>query len=157
MVLVIPISWYNGDFTVCADKRYLDEEVIYTFLTQESYWATDTTYERVKTSIGNSALCFGIYEGDPVVGNAKLIGFARVVSDLTTIAYLADGFVLKHYRGRGLFKWLLSIIVSHPELQEVRRFLLVTKDAQSLYAQFGFSPLGNDADYFLQVSKLKLD
>jgi GNAT superfamily N-acetyltransferase len=151
------LSRHKDGFTISTDKQFLDEDVVFSFLSQESYWAQDTGRENVRKSIENTALCFGIYEGDPERGTAQFIGFARIITDLATIAYLADVFVVKEYRGRGLFKWLMSIIVSHPDLQGLRRFLLVTKDAQALYGQFGFRPLGDDTDYFLQISNLKLE
>jgi GNAT superfamily N-acetyltransferase len=101
-------------------------------------------------SIKNTPLCFGIYKGDPTIGPAQLIGFGRVISDLSTFAYLADVFVLKPFRGLGLSKWLMSIIKEHPQLQTIRRFMLATNDAHSLYAQYGFEPLDNPS-IFMQV------
>jgi GNAT superfamily N-acetyltransferase len=101
-------------------------------------------------SMKNTPLCFGIYKRDPIIGPAQLIGFGRVISDLSTFAYLADVFVLKPFRGLGLSKWLMSIIKEHPQLQTVRRFMLATNDAHSLYAQYGFEPLDNPS-IFMQI------
>jgi GNAT superfamily N-acetyltransferase len=107
--------------------------VIHGFLT-ECYWAKGIPREVVARSIENS-LCFGMYD------NRKQIGFARVISDYATYAYIGDVFVLDSYRGRGLGKWLMECIMKHPRLRGLRRWSLVTGDAQGLYAQFGFTPL----------------
>ncbi|TQR15566.1 GNAT family N-acetyltransferase [Psychrobacillus soli] len=127
-------------FFISTDKIYLDVEVIYEFLSKESYWMTGTTKEIVKASIENSTICYGVYEGDPADGSAKQIGFARVVSDLVRYSWLGDVFVLPEYRGRGVSKWLMSVIIEHPKLKGTS-FQLSTKDAHTLYAQFGFKPL----------------
>ena len=112
----------------------LDVDVIHKFLSEESYWANRRTREQTRRAIENS-ICFGLYDGD------AQIGFARVVSDFSTFAYLGDVFVLKEYRGRGLSKMLMEAVVSHPDLQGLRRWLLATKDAHGLYEQFDFAPL----------------
>jgi len=109
-------------------------DVIHKFLSEESYWANRRTREQTRRAIENS-ICFGLYDGD------AQIGFARVVSDFSTFAYLGDVFVLKEYRGRGLSKMLMEAVVSHPDLQGLRRWLLATKDAHGLYEQFDFAPL----------------
>ncbi len=118
---------------VSTDKSKLDLAVIHGFLSQ-SYWAEGVPLEVIKKSIAHS-LCFGVYDGD------QQIGFARVISDFATFAYLADVFILESYRGRGLAKLLMREIMSHPELQGLRRFTLATKDAHDLYKQFGFTEL----------------
>jgi len=107
--------------------------VIHGFLT-ECYWAKGIPREVVARSIENS-LCFGMYH------DRKQIGFARVISDYATYAYIGDVFVLDSYRGRGLGKWLMECIMKHPRLRGLRRWSLVTGDAHGLYAQFGFTPL----------------
>ena len=99
---------------------------------ERSYWARGIPRAVVERSLRNS-LGFGIYE------DAQLVGFARVVTDLATFAYLADVFVLEAYRGRGLSKWLMECMVEHPDLKDLRRWHLVTRDAQGLYAKFGFA------------------
>lgn len=124
----------NGDFTISTDKARLDLAVIHKFLSEESYWAGERSLQQTKTAIENS-ICFGLYHTD------KQIGFARVVSDKATFAYIGDVFVLSEYRGQGLSKWLMQVIVDHPELQGLRRWVLATKDAHGLYAQFEFSEL----------------
>lgn len=128
-------------FAISTDKRYLDEDLIYEFLHHRSYWARGISRELVRRSIANSALCFGVYEGDPA--GRRQVGFARIVSDLATFAYLADVFVLERYRGRGLGRWLTQAIVEHRDLLGLRRFILATRDAHALYARFGFAPLAH--------------
>lgn len=127
-------EWTKGEFLISTDKLKLDLEVIHDFLTNQSYWAQGRDLEVIKRGIENS-LNFGIYKGD------RQIGFARVVTDYATFAWLADVFVLKEYRGQGLGKWLIDVILSHPCLQGFRRWALATKDAHELYRNFGFDEL----------------
>lgn len=122
-----------GPITVDTDPARLDLAVVHGFLA-ESYWAKGIPLETVRRSIRNS-LCFGLYEAE------NQIGFARVVSDRATFAYLADVFVLESHRGRGLGKLLMGAVVAHPDLQGLRRWMLATRDAHGLYAQYGFTPL----------------
>ena len=110
----------------------MDREVVHGFLT-ECYWAQGISREVVERSLRHS-LCFGIYR------EGFQVGFARVITDRATFAYLADVFVVTAHRGRGLSKFLMECILSHPELQGLRRFLLGTRDAHGLYARFGFAP-----------------
>lgn len=128
-------------FFISTDKSLLDVEVIYKFLSEESYWLKGTSREIVIAAIENSILCYGIYDGDPTKGTTKQIGFARVVSDFVRYSWLGDVFVLPDFRGRGLSKWLMGIITEHPRLKGTN-FHLATRDAHSLYAQYGFTPLG---------------
>ena len=114
-------EWHNGEFTVSTDRARLQLDAIHRFLSEESYWANNRTREQTETAIGNS-LAFGVYHAE------KQIGFARVVTDYATFAYLGDVYVLPEYRGRGLSKWLMETIVSHPELQGFRRWVLATRD-----------------------------
>ena len=104
------------------------------FLAEDSYWAQNRTPEQTRTAIENS-ICFGLYLGD------RQIGFARAVSDQATFAFLGDVFVLNEFRGLGLSKWLMESIVSYPDLQGLRRWVLATRDAHGLYEQFDFGPL----------------
>lgn len=108
--------------------------MIQSFLARDSYWARKRTVEQTKTALENS-VCFGLYHKD------NQIGFARVVSDHATFAYLGDVFILAEFRGQGLSKWLMETVVSHPDLQGLRRWVLATRDAHGLYEQFGFGPL----------------
>jgi GNAT superfamily N-acetyltransferase len=124
-------EWIRGHFRVSTDRRRLDLDVIHGFLSR-SYWAEGIPRDVVERSIGNS-LPFGVYDED------RQVGFARVVTDRATFAYVADVFVLEEYRGRGLSKWLMECILAHPELQELRRWQLSTRDAHGLYARYGFT------------------
>lgn len=127
------ITLTKNGFTLSTDPARLDVDVIHDFLTN-SYWAKGIPREVVARSIENS-LCFGVYE------DARQIGFARVISDFATYAYIGDVFVLESHRGRGLSKWMMEAIMSHPQLQNLRRWSLVTGDAHGLYAKFGFTPV----------------
>jgi N-acetylglutamate synthase-like GNAT family acetyltransferase len=126
------------DYKVSTDPGELDLAVIHKYLSEESYWAQEIPFDIVEKAIANS-LCFGLYK------NNRQIGFARLVTDKATFAYLADVFVLEEYRGQGLSKWLMEVIQSHPELQGLRRWMLMTRDAQGLYEQFGWTVLDEDA------------
>jgi GNAT superfamily N-acetyltransferase len=137
-------TWTRGDLMVSTDKRRLDAEVIQKFLAN-SYWAKGIPMSTVVRSLEGS-LCFGVY-----CGNTQ-IGFARVVSDLATFAYLADVFVIEEYRGRGISKWLMECILSHPDLQGLRQWLLGTRDAHRLYKQYGFAPLSKP-ERFMQINR----
>ncbi len=125
----------QGQFTVSTDKSRLDVSLIHDFLSR-SYWAVDIPLSIVQKSIKYS-LCFGLYDEHAENGSPQ-IGFARVISDLTTFAYLCDVFILETYRGQGLGKWLVACIIEHPDLQGLKRFMLGTRDAHGLYRQFGF-------------------
>nr|WP_199068479.1 GNAT family N-acetyltransferase [Chromobacterium sp. ASV5] len=121
--------------TIDADPARLDRETIYRYLSEESYWAAGLPREVFERSLSHS-LCFGAYAAD-----GAQIGFARVISDQATFAYLADVFVLPAWRGQGVSKQLLAAVLAHPALQNLRRMLLATADAHGLYAQFGFGGL----------------
>ncbi len=123
-------EWIRGRYRVSTDPRRVDMDVVHGYLTR-SYWAEGIPRALVERSIHNS-LCFGVYD------DGRQVGFARVVTDRATYAYLADVFVLEEHRGRGLSKWLLECVLAHPELQGLRRWQLATRDAHSLYARFGF-------------------
>jgi GNAT superfamily N-acetyltransferase len=129
------IEYRREDFLISTDKSRLQIERIHDFLTNRSYWAKGRSLETVKLSIEHS-LCFGVYAGDVQVG------FARVVTDYCTFAWLSDVFIEESHRGFGLGKWLLECILAHPGLQNLRRFLLATRDAHELYHKYGgFQPL----------------
>jgi len=135
----------RGDFLISTDRARLDLEVIHGFLTN-CYWARGIPREVVARSIEHS-LCFGVYDESPRLakdarhGAPGQVGFARVVSDFATVAYLGDIFILESHRGRGLSKWLMECITRHPALQNLRRWILLTRDAHELYAKFGFTPV----------------
>ncbi len=120
-------------YEISTDPARLQPAAIHAYLVR-SYWSPGVPRVVVERAIANS-LCFGVYQGDTQVG------FARVVTDKATFAYLADVYVLEEHRGQGLSKRLVATIQAHPDLQGLRRFLLATKDAHGLYAQFGFGPL----------------
>ena len=125
---------YKDEYLISTDREKLDIELIHDFLSNESGWSNGIPIERVEKSIANS-LNLGIYTGQ------KLIGFARVISDFSTIAYLGDVFILPGYRGLGLSKWLMETIVAHQELQGLRRWILLTDTAEWLYEKYGFTKL----------------
>ena len=127
-------EWRRGEYTISTDAARLDLAAIRRFISEESYWGKGRPLEVVRRSVENS-LPFGVYRG------AELIGFARVVTDYATFAWLADVFILEAHRGRGLATWLMEVILSHPELQGFRRWVLATKDAHELYRRFGFQDL----------------
>ena len=120
-------------YSISSDSALLDLEVIHGFISQ-SYWAKAIPKNLVERMVKN-ALCFGAYH------HQAQVGFARIISDYTTFAYLADVFVLPEHRGKGLSKALMETIIAHPDLQGLRRWMLVTLDAHGLYEQFGFKPL----------------
>ena len=131
-------EWNRGEFTISTDRERLQIEAIYKFLSEESYWAKERTKEETERAIKNS-LPFGVYKGE------NQIGFARVVTDYATFAYLGDVYILEEFRGLGLSKWLMETIVGHPDLQGFRRWVLATKDAHTLYEKYGFTPLKHPA------------
>lgn len=128
------MEWQNGEYVIAIDSDRLQLDVIQKFLEEDSYWAHGRTVEQTQRAIENS-VCFGLYHDE------RQIGFARVVSDFATFAYLGDVFVLEEFRGRGLSKWLMETIISHPELQGLRRWVLATRDAHTLYEKYGFHAL----------------
>ena len=126
------MEWQKDEFTISTEKTKLSVDYIHQYLSQQSYWAANVPLEVVKRSIEGS-LCFGIYHGQ------QQIGFARLITDQATFAYLADVFVDTAYRGRGLSKWLMEVIMQYPGLQGLRRMMLATRDAHELYRKFGFT------------------
>lgn len=121
-------------YTISTDPALLNIEIIHDYISTQSYWGMGRSLAVVKKSIENS-LPFGIYI------NNEMIGFARVLTDYATFAWVADVFILKEHRGKGLSKWLMETILVHPELQGFRRWVLATKDAHELYRKFGFQEL----------------
>ena len=135
------MGWTRDNFSVTCDPAKLDRAVITQFLS--SSWASGISSDTVTKLVANS-LCFGLFDQE------RQIGFARVISDYATIAYLGDVFVPPEYRSLGLVEWLMECVVSHPELQGLRRWILATRDAQRLYATFGFTPLKR-SEIFMEV------
>ncbi len=126
-------------YTISTDPQSLDISLIHAFLSQ-SYWAKDIPLAVVERSIRHS-LCFGVFHQD------RQVGFARVITDFATFAYIADVFVLPEHRGRGVSKLLMKAIRAHPDLQGLRRLVLATRDAHGLYSQFGFQPLAQPESF----------
>jgi len=124
----------NKGYLISTDKSLLDFDAIHHYLSIDSYWAQGIPAERLARAIENS-VCFGVFK------EGKQAGFARVVTDKATFAYICDVFILPGYRGIGLSKWLIQAITEHPELQGLRRWSLATADAHGLYSQFGFTQI----------------
>ncbi|OBU21999.1 GNAT family N-acetyltransferase [Photobacterium aquimaris] len=123
-------------FSISANTEDMDLDIIFSFIS-ESYWAKGIPEEILKKAIKNS-FCFGVFEQ-----TGKQVGFARLITDRATFAYLADVFILESHRGLGLSKWLISTIVEHQDICGLRRLMLATKDAHGLYAQYGFTTIEN--------------
>lgn len=138
------IETHRDRFTISTDVTRLDLDTICDFL-KRAYWANTRSRQRTERAIKNS-LVFGLYDGD------KQIGLARVVSDYSIFAYLCDVFIHEDYRAQGLGKWLIQTVMDHPDLRDVRRWLLVTNDAHGLYKQFGFS-VTEDPEHWMQNFK----
>ena len=128
-------EWRRGAYLMTTDKARLDLAVVHSFL-KTSYWAAGISADVVERSVENS-LTFGLF------ADGKQVGFARVVTDYATFAYLADVFVLEPHRGQGLGRWMMEVMFSHPELQGLRRWMLATWDAHELYRKYGFIELKN--------------
>jgi GNAT superfamily N-acetyltransferase len=127
-------EWRRGAYTISTDPQRLDLELIHQYLSTSTYWATGRPLAVVRRSLEHS-LCFGLYRDEAQVG------FARVITDYATFAWVADVFVLEAHRGQGLGVWLMEVILAHPDLQGFRRWALSTKDARELYRRFGFAEL----------------
>jgi GNAT superfamily N-acetyltransferase len=140
------IEVHNDQFTISTDPARLDLDVIADMLTR-AYWAQGRTRDMIARYVQHS-LVFGLYDGE------KQIGLARVVSDYTTFAWLCDVFIHEDYRGHGLGKWLMETVHSHPDLQGLRRWLLATRDAHGLYAQFGWTPLAHPERWMEKIQWL---
>ncbi|MGB8856475.1 MAG: GNAT family N-acetyltransferase [Burkholderiales bacterium] len=141
-------AWLKEDYLVSTDPSLLDVEAIHAFLTR-SYWAEGIAKSVVARAIEHS-LCFGLYQGK------AQIGYARVITDRTAFAYLCDVYVLDAHRGKGLGKWLIECVVSHRDLQGVRRFCLFTKDAHGLYRRVGFTPMVN-TDRYMEIFRPEMN
>ncbi|WP_029489860.1 GNAT family N-acetyltransferase [Aquimarina agarivorans] len=134
------IRLQGDEFHISTDKSKLDIDAIHEFLSTQAYWCLNIPKNKVKISIENS-LCFGLYNKD------KQIGFARIITDFSTIAYLGDVYILKEYRGKGLSKWLLETIINFPKLQGLRRWILLTGDAHELYRKYGWTDLADSNNW----------
>lgn len=135
----------RGSLQISTDPALLDLDAICAFLSR-SYWASSRSRDRIEASLRNS-LVFGVYDGQ------RQVGMARIVSDYATFAWLCDVFVDESYRGKGIGKWLMETVVSYPDLQGLKRMLLVTRDAHGLYSQYGFTPLANPSGWMERVGE----
>ena len=140
-------EWRKADFVISTDRSRLNIEFIHSFLSTRAYWAIGRSLDVVQRAIENS-LNFGVFDA------SKQIGFARVVTDYSTFAWVADVFIIEDYRGRGLGVWLMEIITSHPQLQGFHRWILATRDAHDLYRRFGFNELANPQRYKEKMSDM---
>jgi len=128
------MNWKRDNFDISTDKSLLQIDRIHKFLSQEAYWCLGVPKTVVVKAIEGS-LCFGVYDRS---GGITQIGYARLVTDKATFAWLCDVYIENEYRGTGLSKWLMECVLAHPELQGLRRICLATKDAHKLYEQYGF-------------------
>ena len=128
------ISVRKGDFFFTTDRAMLDLDVIHDFLSNHAYWCKGIQYETVRKAADHS-LNFSVFHQD------KQIGYARVISDFATVAYLGDVFILEAYRGQGHSRWLMDQIMTHPDLQGLRRWILLTRDAHELYKKYGWTQI----------------
>ncbi|AFD08816.1 GNAT family N-acetyltransferase [Solitalea canadensis] len=134
------ITVTQNDFSITTDKSKLDLAFVHEYLANQSYWAKGIPFEKVKSSAENSLTFAVLYQDHQV-------GYARVITDYTTIAYLGDVFIDEEFRGQGLSKWLMETIMSHPNLQGLRRWILLTLDAHKLYEQYGFNAVEKPERY----------
>ncbi len=128
------MEWHKDDYTISTDRTRIDLNVVLDYLQKQAYWAQGRAREVIERSIQHSEN-FGVYRGNVQVG------FARVVTDYATFAYVCDVFILPSEQGHGLGKWLMATMLSHPQLQGLRMWYLRTMDAHGLYKQFGFTEL----------------
>jgi GNAT superfamily N-acetyltransferase len=134
----------TDDYTIDTDKSRLDLPFVHHFLSTQAYWCLNIPMDTVRRSVENS-LCFGVYLGE------QQVGFARIISDFATIAYLGDVFIIPEHRGKGLSKQLVAGIMAHPDLQGLRRWILLTGDAHGLYHQFGWKPIARP-DLYMEIA-----
>jgi GNAT superfamily N-acetyltransferase len=133
----------RNDLLISTDPARLDLDAV-TDMLSRAYWAVGRPRDRIERSIQNS-LVFGVYD------DRRQIGFARVVSDYTTFAWLCDVFILEEYRGQGIGKWLMETVITHADLQGLKRWMLATRDAHGLYRQFGFTPIENPERWMMKT------
>jgi GNAT superfamily N-acetyltransferase len=132
-----PVEWQRGEYTVSTDPARLDIDVIHAFL-RRAYWAGDHLPRKIVVRAAEHSLNFGVYH------DGSQVGGARVITDCATFAYVADVFVLEGHRGRGLSVWMMECVAAHPELQGLRRWMLGTRDAHTLYEKSGFTAIKQD-------------
>jgi GNAT superfamily N-acetyltransferase len=140
------MQWTQGDYRLTTDIEEFDFDVVHRFLSEVAYWSPGIAREKVERAARHS-LAFGLFRGD------AQIGYARMITDATTFAYLADVFVLPAHQGAGLGKWMMTCIMAHPDLQGLRRMMLVTSDAHALYARHGFGAPAHPERIMEKVAK----
>jgi GNAT superfamily N-acetyltransferase len=140
------LTIYKDGFCISTRKKKLDIDAIHQFLSTKAYWCLNIPKDKVQTAIRNS-FCFGVYQ------NKKQIGFARVITDFSTIAYLGDVYILEEYRGLGLSKWLIETVMNYPDLQGLRRWILLTGDAHGLYRKFGWTDISDSTKWMELYNK----
>jgi GNAT superfamily N-acetyltransferase len=134
------------DIVVSTDRSLIDESFVYNYMHANMYWAKSLTFDAFQRSLEHSAVVLGVYNPP-----GRQIGFARVISDCATFAYLTDVFIVDEYRGQGISKRLMEAVMAQQQLQGLRRFLLVTEDAAGLYGKFGFQPLADGAQWMQRI------
>jgi len=137
------LTWHRDGYEISTDPAHIDVAAVHAFLSTEAYWSAGIPLEVVRRAVEGS-IVFGLYRG------GEQVGFTRVVSDRATFAWICDVYVLDGHRGKGLGKWLMECVMSHPELQGLRRWMLATRDAHGLYRQYGFTDL-HDATRYLEL------
>jgi N-acetylglutamate synthase-like GNAT family acetyltransferase len=138
----------KNNYFISTDKSKIDIDYVHRFLSQ-SYWSPGVQIQVVKKAMEGS-LCFGIYDNDiQTLPVGRQVGYARMITDKATFAYMADVFIDENYRGKGLGKWLIEMILAHPDVKGLRRILLATKDAHKLYEQCGFTSINNPERYMV--------
>lgn len=137
------LHWARNGFELSTDPAQMDLDAIHDFISQ-SYWGQGRSKEVMVRAMHN-AICFGVFR------DGVQVAFARVITDKAVFAYLADVFVHPAWRGQGLSKWILEAVNAHPDLQEIKRFLLETRDAHGLYAQYGFTKPANPSIYMERI------
>ena len=130
------LSIYKADYSISTRREQLDLAMIHDYLCHHAYWCPGIPFERVETAADHS-LNFGVYQ------SGRQIGYARIITDFSSIAYLGDVFILPPWRGKGLSKWLMETIMKHPALQGLRRWILLTGDAHGLYSQYGWKAIAS--------------
>lgn len=136
------MDWRRGEYEISTDPARIDLDRTHQFLSEEAYWSPGVPRDVVHRGIDGS-IVFGVYKGD------EQVGMARVVTDKATFAWLCDVWIAGTERGHGLGKWLMECVKSHPDLQGLRRWMLATRDAHGLYAQYGFTPV--EAGRFMEI------
>jgi GNAT superfamily N-acetyltransferase len=144
------MEWQNNNFSISTDKNKLQIERIHRFLSREAYWSMDIPVSVIEKGIANS-ICYGVYDNK----TGQQIGFARIVTDTATFAWFSDVYIEKEFRGQGLSVWLVECMMENPDIQNLRRVCLATRDAHKLYEKFGFE-LTKTPTYWMEIKDNEL-